>query len=247
MLANILLVLIPLQGIEHNGPLALIVPATVSNLQPGDIAYLSCEPGNKPNAIVLYSVYAATCNFDALGDSQYSFIYTMQNASSSRALMDGLQKNNPPFPFSNIYANETSSADAADNQSSSTDTAETGNLVDGLVFGIITPIAVIAMGLQYYFCIKRKLRRRKQRFMRAEVSRGKAHLEGDSPHLYFQQKAELDDEQRRHEMEAVEVRYEMEGEGEIRQITVEGRGRERHSNRQEMRGEEHSKELDDAL
>lgn len=256
--------LIPPQLYEHSGPLALIIPATVNNLQPGDIAYVSCEPSdysngdisagdtfnlavsNKPNAIVLYSVYAATCNFYTLGDSQYSIIYTMQNASSSKALVDGLQRNNPPYPYTNIYLNDSRIADAEDNQSSSTGTTRNGNLTTGLVFGVAIPIPVLAM-LLLISCILRRIRRRKQHLMRARVSGGKPLVERDSAQLYFQQKAELDDEQRRHEMEAVEVRYEMEGGDEIQEIPVEGRGRERHFDRQEMRGEEHSKELDNAL
>lgn len=251
----------PLQLNERSGPLALTTPNTVKLFQPGDIAYISCEPSdyssgdisagntinsavsNKPNAIVLYSVYAATCILSASGDFQYSFIYTMQNSSSSTALVDGLQKNNPPYPYSNIYENETSSAGAPDSQSASTDTPQTENLITGIVFGVVTPVTVVAMGL-YYFCITRRTQRRKQQFTASKVDSKKARIEGDNVQLYFQQKAELDDEQRRHEMEAVEVRYEMEGESEIQEIVVEGRGRERHFDRQEMRGEEHSKELD---
>ncbi len=42
-------------------------------------------------------------------------------------------------------------------------------------------------------------------------------------------------------MEAVEIRYEMEGEGGIHEMPAKGG---RHSGRQELRGEEHSKELD---
>ena len=258
VLISIMPVLTPLQLDDVNGPLALTTLKTVGSLQPGDIAYISCEPStyssgdtsagntinlavsNKPNAIVLYSVYAATCAFSTSGDFQYSLIYTMQNASSSTALMDGLQKNNPPYPYSNIYSNETSSTGS---QSSFTDPPQNENLITGLVFGVVTPITVVTMGL-YYFCITRRSRRRKQHFVTAKVDGKKARVAGDTAQLYLQQKAELDDEQRRHEMEAVEVRYEMEGEGEIQEIPIEGRRRERHFDTQEMRGEEHSKELD---
>ena len=92
---------------------------TVESLQPGDIAYLSCEPSdyspdidaartinlavnNKPYAIVLYSEYADSCTFTPSGDFQYLSMYTMQNASSSVAVVDGLQKNNPPYPGTSI-------------------------------------------------------------------------------------------------------------------------------------------------
>lgn len=53
---------------------------------------------------------------------------------------------------------------------------------------------------------------------------------------------ELDDEQRRHEMEAVEIRYEMEGEDEIHEMPVEGG--QGQGVRQELRGADHAKELD---
>ena len=46
-------------------------------------------------------------------------------------------------------------------------------------------------------------------------------------------------------MEATEIRYEMEGEDEIQELSVEER--ERSLGRQELRGEEHSKELDNEL
>lgn len=198
----VVVLLIPLQHNELNGPLALTIPKSVETLQPGDIAYISCEPSdyssgdvsaedtinlavsNKPNAIVLYSVYAATCNFSALGDFSYSYIFTVQNASSSKALVDGLQKNNPPYPEASIYANGTSPASAADNQSSSAGTTNKRNLVTGLVFGI-TPIPAMAMLLLCIYCVMRRMRRRKKKVTMAKVKGGKAHVERDSPQLYF--------------------------------------------------------------
>lgn len=66
--------------------------------------------------------------------------------------------------------------------------------------------------------------------------------EGDHKQMYFQQKVELDDEQRRHEIEANEVRYEMEGEDRIHELP----GKEVHgrNSKQELRGEEHAKEFE---
>ena len=60
----------------------------------------------------------------------------------------------------------------------------------------------------------------------------KTEGEGQDPRLYFQQKAELDVEQRRHEMEAVEARYELEGDNEIREIPADER--EMYGARQEL-------------
>ena len=68
---------------------------------------------------------------------------------------------------------------------------------------------------------------------------------------------ELDDEQRRHEMEAVGIRYEMEGEDDIQEMPVEGNQtqngrqemlerRQGQGVRQELRGAEHARELDNS-
>lgn len=70
-------------------------------------------------------------------------------------------------------------------------------------------------------------------------------VDGGIAQLYLQQMVELDDEQWRHGMEAVKVRYEMDWEDAIQEMPVEER--EKHFGRQELRGEEHSKELDVAL
>lgn len=117
--------LIPLQQINPQGPLVLTTTKTADSLQPGDIAYISCEPSdysgnidasktinlavnNKPYAIVLYSEYADTCSFNSSGNFQYLSMYTMQNASSSAAVVDGLQKNNPPYPPTSISVDQQS-------------------------------------------------------------------------------------------------------------------------------------------
>ena len=68
------------------------------------------------------------------------------------------------------------------------------------------------------------------------------HGESDDAQPYLQRKAELDDEQRRHEMEAVDLRYELEGEDCVHeQSEVERPG---VRDRQELRGEEYARELD---
>ena len=107
--------------------------------------------------------------------------------------------------------------------------ASTGRPKNYIIIVVVVAIVIVLIlataGLAN-FCIKRKRRR-------WEIGIATA---GEKPQMYFQQKAELDDEQQRHEMEAVEVRYEMEGESGIHEI--------RHSGRQELRGEDHSKELD---
>ena len=88
----------------------------------------------------------------------------------------------------------------------------------GLVVAIFVPIVLIALSLVYF------IRRRRQRKGKASASsQDVGKREGEDAQLYFQQKVELDDEQRRHDMEAVEIRYEMEGEDQIHEMPVEGK------------------------
>ena len=129
-------------------------------------------------------------------------------------------------------------------QISSTSQGETSKLVIGLIVAIVVPVLLVTIGLAY-FCIKRKRRRRKDEVVTAQNDVNGTDGEGENPQLYFKQKVELDDEQRRHEMETTEIRYEMEGEDE--RLEMPGEERERRFGRQELRGEEHVKELDNAL
>ena len=134
--------------------------------------------------------------------------------------------------------------------SSATSSTETRKLIIGLVVAIVVPIVLIALSLVYF------IRRRRRRKERAPTSsQDNENREGKDAHLYFQQKVELDDEQRRHEMEAVGIRYEMEGEDDIQEMPVEGnqaqKGRQElleggqgQRVRQELRGTEHARELD---
>lgn len=102
----------------------LTTAKTVEDLENGDIAFISCEPSdytgninaqrtinlavnNQPQAIVLYSVYAASCEFNPSDDFQYLSMYTMLNASQSAAVVSGLGKNNPPFPMTTIHADSS--------------------------------------------------------------------------------------------------------------------------------------------
>ena len=60
--------------------------------------------------------------------------------------------------------------------------------------------------------------------------------------MYIGQKVELDDEQRRHEMEATHTRYELEGLGVTQEMPAEKK--EKCFGRWESSGEEHSEGLD---
>ena len=251
--------LTPPQQINPKGPLFLTTTKNVEELQTDDIAYISCEfsdysdgdidPGtiinavlnNQASAIVPYSIFADNCLFNPKKAFQTSLIYSMQNASSSLAIVDDLQKSIPPNPPASIFANQSSSAGGASTGGASTGGAPTGKSVIGIIIGIVIPILLVTMGLAC-FCIVRKRRRKRDG---AAIALQDTEGEGGNPQLYFQQKAELDDEQRRHEMEAAEVRYEMDGEDAIHEMPVEER--ERRFGRQELRGEENSQELDNTL
>ena len=123
--------------------------------------------------------------------------------------------------------------------SPSTSSTETRKLIIGLVVAVFVSIILIALSLVYF------IRRRGRTKERAPISnQDVGKREGEDAQLYFQQKVELDDEQRRHEMEAVETRYEMEGEDEIHEMPVEGR--QGQGVAQEPRGAEYAKELDNS-
>lgn len=159
-----------LQQINPQGSLVLTTTSSVGSLEPGDIAYISCEPADyasgdidaaktinlavslKPYAIVLYSEYAATCSFNPSGGFQYVSMYTMQNASSSAAIADGLQKNNPPYPSTSISwdqsaANGTSSGGSGGGGSSGglgkSPTTAVAMIILYSITGIITALFLI--------------------------------------------------------------------------------------------------------
>ena len=136
---------------------------TVESLEPGDIAYISCEPSdysgdidatrtinlavnNKPYAIVLYSEYATTCNFNPSGDFQYLSMYTMQNASSSAAVVDGLQKNNGPSTSITLLqqsGNGTGSSDSGSGSLGKSPTTAVAMIILYSITGIITALFLI--------------------------------------------------------------------------------------------------------
>ncbi len=89
-------------------------------------------------------------------------------------------------------------------------------------------------------------RRRKNQKALKEDDPTSQNLESplEDPQPYLQQKAELEaEEKRKHELEAQERSYEIGNEGERYELPVEEVGL-MISSRQELRGEEHSKELE---
>lgn len=128
-------------------------------------------------------------------------------------------------------------------QKSSASVGVSSKVIIGLTIAIVVPVLLVTIGLAY-FCIRRKDRRRKDEDVIANQDLTKTDDEGEYAQLYLQQKVELDDEQRRHEMEAVDISYEMEVEDEMHEMPVK---KDRNSSREELRRKEHSKELEDEL
>ena len=126
-------------------------------------------------------------------------------------------------------------------QHSSSSTVETTKLIIGLAVAITVLVLLVTIGLASFYIV-RKRRRRKRETITAHQAVSNTNGERHNPQMYLQQKVELDDEQRRHEMEATDTRYELEGADEIREMPTGER--ERRSVRQELSGERLSKGLD---
>lgn len=105
--------------------------------------------------------------------------------------------------------------------------------------GIAIPVVVIALLLLAVF-----LWRRSRKIKKANVTEVQDTISEDRQ-PYLQQKAELEaEEKRKHELEAEERRYELDGESRIHEISENSHGLPSLRARQELRGEDHSKELD---
>jgi len=138
-------------------------PQTVQSLSPGEIAYISCEPSDytgsidstrtinlavniKPYAIVLYSIYAAQCIFTASNDFSYTSLYTMVDANSSVAVVDGLQKSNPPLPQTSIHVNQATVNGSSSNNGNilgKSPTTAVAMIILYSITGIITALFLI--------------------------------------------------------------------------------------------------------
>ena len=109
---------------------------------------------NEPQAIVLYSVYADSCTFNATADFQYAFMYTMLNASQSALVLAGLQKNNPPYPQTTIHVDPNQNNGTSSSSSNSSNilgkspTTAVAMIILYSITGIITALflAIIVVG-----------------------------------------------------------------------------------------------------
>ena len=111
-------------------------------------------------------------------------------------------------------------------------------LQDEITTGVAVSVIIIAVVSMTLYIRYTHLKRR-------SVSTGDS-LGPEESQLCLQSKVELDAGQVRQEVEAREVRYEMQGEGAVVEMSTEEslHGLASFGRRHELRGEEHSKELE---
>ena len=108
--------------------------------------------------------------------------------------------------------------------------------------GVAIPVAFLGLSLLGFLVYRRRRIMKTQKEEDATSQRQGSPHEGTQP--YLQQKGELEaDENRKHELEARERRYEIGSGGERYELPVE-RENTMIRTRQELRGEEHSTELE---
>ena len=130
--------------------------------------------------------------------------------------------------------------------SSSTHTVSTHSLGSHdtkvkLATGVTIPVAFLGLVLLGFLVYRR---RKNQKTLEEDPTSQDSGSPQEDPQPYLQQKAELEaEEKRKHELEARERRYEIGNEGERYELPVE-EGDLMIRSRQELRGEEHSRELE---
>lgn len=108
-----------------------------------------------------------------------------------------------------------------------------------IAIGTVVPVLLITV---LALAIRRILQHRKRKLV--DLSNGTGIL-SDESHPYLQQKGELEaEEKRKYELPAEERRYELEEDNQIREMSTTDSPYEMSTQRtQELRGEEHSREL----
>ena len=156
-----------------------------------------------------------------------------------------------PFPSTTLVSSASNITSSSPTTSSATENISSGFTTrDKAATGIVIPVVAIVslvLGILFY------LRRRRKR----SESGKETHRSEEETQPYLQQKAELEaEEKRRLELEAVEVRYEMDGRDHRNEMpargsevgneidTIERPALSSPRERQELKGEEHSKELE---
>ena len=136
----------------------------------------------------------------------------------------------------------TNGRNSSSTQSGSTHSSGSYDIKVKVANGVAIPVASLGLVLFGFFVYKR---RKAQKTLKEDdatsQNQGSLHEETQP---YLQQKAELEaEENRKHELEARERRYEVGNEGERYELPVEEEG-SMIQIRQELRGEEHSTELE---
>ena len=141
-------------------------------------------------------------------------------------------------PTETNIPNGTSTKPIATHSSASHDkTVEVANAV-------AFPIAFLGLALLAFLVYKRRKAQKKSKEEAEDASSQNKGSPHEDTQPYLQQKAELEaEEKQKHELEARERRYEIGSEGERYELPVGERGSMKRT-RQELRGEEHSKELE---
>ena len=168
------------------------------------------------------------------------FVSATPTASNLSPLIGGLSGLNQNSTQSN--ATGTNSLNKGSTQSVSTHSSGSYDTKIKVANGVAIPVGflgLILLGLLVYK--RRKTRKTLKEEDATSQKQGSPH-EDIQP--YLQQKAELEAEEKmKHELEARERRYEMGSEGERYELPVEEQGLMIRT-RQELRGQEHSTELE---
>ena len=153
-----------LMQINPSGPLLLTTADTLNDVRAGSIPFLSCEPSDysgaidaskaiqlaansQPAAIVLYSIYAASCTFQNSDNFGFSLMYTMLNANSSQSVVSGLNARSPQNPQTNIQLNQSTvngtTSNNNDNVLGRSPTTAVAMIILYSITGIITALFLI--------------------------------------------------------------------------------------------------------
>ena len=223
--------------------------SSVSSLFHDYLGFSTCSGNDNPVVIATDLVQIANLTPTSLSTAIADNLDSTQAVSGAISLLRTITTD--PFlsttlvpSASNITSSSPTTSSAAGKMSSGFTTKD--KAATGVVIPVVAIISLV-LGIVFY------LRRRRKR----SESGKDTHGSEEETRPYLQQKAELEaEEKRRLELEAVEVRYEMDGRDHRNEMPAQGNEvgneidtierpalsslREQH----ELRGEEHSKELE---
>ena len=203
-------------------------------------SHLSSTSNHSSNGIRPQAVW--TTSSMPLISSPVSFLQPGSSLSSSTGVSStsSRQSSSSLQPI----ATTTNPSSPQHTQSMPASTGDTRKLIIGHVVAVVIVILLAMIGLAHSY-IRRKRRRRQNDVAKAHHHDVKQISDGEdgTPQPGFQWKAELDVEQRRHEMEAGELRFELQG-TEERHEMAGGTG-DGYWGRQELKGDDLTTELED--